>query len=222
MLFRPGTYVENTPSILIGPSSVVTGDRSITIGHMCMNACNNSIVIGANVTAKQSDGVYIPLRLEETVVQPNVCMYHPGTKEISHTPVDLTSLLARITVLEENLNRPYVFACGSFTFDGTEAVAGQNFNISRVYLIQSNFTGEDGNYHVQFETPLPGGTENDAPNYTDPHALDYTIIIQPFVQNHKYHLVGDVTKKLPTGFSFRMSGTSNGTWDSFMVTCIRY
>ena len=133
------------------------------------------------MTAKQSDGVYIPLRLGETVVQPNVCMYHPETKEISHTPVDLASLLARITVLEENLDRPYVFACGNFTFDGTEAVASQNFNISKVYLIQSNFTGEDGNYHVQFETPLPGGTENDAPNYTDPHALDYTIMIQPYV-----------------------------------------
>ena len=114
--------------------------------------------------------------------------------------------------LEQKMNpTPYVYACGSYLNDGTEANAGQRHTIRLVYRINS--AGEDGHYQVLFETPLSFRTDVDN---------DYTVMIQPHVQNGFYHLVADITTKTHMGFLFRMSGTAGGMFNSFMITCIRY
>ena len=70
--------------------------------------------------------------------------------------------------------------------------------------------GEDGHYEVFFETPLA---------YSDNM---YTIHVQPLNMNGKYKLSAEIMTKNTVGFTFRLSGTSSGTYDAFGFSCIYY
>ena len=119
----------------------------------------------------------------------------------------INALKARVAFLEGDKYKPHVYACRSFLYDGVEANVGENYNIK---LCSRHSTGEGGPYKVVFQTPLSG--------FRAPDDNNYTIMIQPHVENGKYHFAADdVTENMEDGFSFRLSGTSTGTWDSFIL-----
>ena len=112
-----------------------------------------------------------------------------------------------------NNDKPYVFAAGSFDPYGVK-VNGRSHNCWCKMEPNMNFRHnygqrEDGHYIIYFHTAML----ND----------NYSIMIQPHVtQFPKFVLSADIYEKDETMFKFRMSGTSNATYDSFSVTVVDY